>query len=403
MNAFLSEPSARQLKTLVASPALSDRSHVPVESLDFDEAVRTPPHAEDVTGRLEAALTSSLEQGGTEEQTDAREFRQAMTLLLQLTRDTARKLDDDPLAPLTTDDAMALEAVIRADGTRPSLPVHDGAVDPRHPLAGSWSDLLESTRSALSDVVRAVGRVEPEYPTVRDYFGTAWVVDRGAGLALTNLHVVEAMWRRVPHHMERTEQGLRVRAGVFVDFVGEFGGQKRNRFRVVDVIVPPAADGPGFLRLDAAVLRLEPIQGNETDLPPAIGISTGLNGPQGGLSSFCLVGFPGPPRYFGGRHEGVDWTWVHTTLFGHQYGIKRLAPGLTHRPLGSVDGDERQWVFGHDLTTLGGSSGSPVLDWLAPTPSGFGLHFAGATLDSNYAHALGACTAELEALGVRAD
>ena len=76
---------------------------------------------------------------------------------------------------------------------------------------------------------------------------------------------------------------------------------------------------------------------------------------------------------------------------------KRLAPGVTHRPLGSLRGDKRRWVFGHDATTLGGSSGSPALAW---TGTAFGLHFAGRSIDTNCAHAVSAITSELRALGV---
>jgi len=57
-------------------------------------------------------------------------------------------------------------------------------------------------------------------------------------------------------------------------------------------------------------------------------------------------------------------------------------------------------VFGHDPTTLGGSSGSPVFNWLDAAPGSFGLHFAGASVDTNIAHAVAACATELRAIGV---
>src|SRR5262249_30010924 len=124
------------------------------------------------------------------------------------------------------------------------------------------------------------------------------------------------------------------------------------------------------------------------------------DGPSGNLMSQCIVGFPGPPAYTGGWHEGVDWTWINATLFGNRYGVKRLAPGTTHRPLGSLRGDRKPCVFGHDATTLGGSSGSPIFAWLDDAPAAFGLHFAGATVDTNYAHAFAATADGLRAIGV---
>lgn len=399
---FLSESTARQLRTLVALPSLAQNRQVPLESLDITEAAQEPPQVEDVVQRLTSALATP-NGGSPMASANAREYGRALTVLTQKAAETTRKMNEDPRAPLTPSDAMALEAVIRADGTRPTFTIRDGVVDPHHqnhPLTGSWGDLIASTRSTLGAAIRAIGRVEPEHPTARSYFGTAWVVNAGAGSALTNRHVAEAIWKRLPHLVERTARGFRLRGGVYVDFLGEAGNRARNRFRVIEAVFNPTADGPGFTRLDAAVLRLEPAAPDGADLPPEIGISTNLDGPNGNFASFCTVGFPGPPRYFGGIQEGVDWNWVNSTLFGNLYGVKRLAPGLSHRPLGSIEGDTRRWVFGHDITTLGGCSGSPILNWSEAKPKSFGLHFAGSTLDSNYAHALGACAGELDELGV---
>ena len=106
---------------------------------------------------------------------------------------------------------------------------------------------------------------------------------------------------------------------------------------------------------------------------------------DGSLISFCAIGFPGPPEYAIGVHDGVDFGWVHNQLFGGRYGLKRIAPGKVHRAIGTLSDDPRHWTFGHDLTTLGGSSGSPVIAWL-DGGGAFGIHFAGATAESNYAH-----------------
>jgi hypothetical protein len=399
MTAVLPDPSTRHLRSLVAARSVADREGIPVESVDQDEAEVAPPRAGDVTGRVEAALASTLDRVPPDEVGDPREFRRALEVLLRETQRVARKLDDDPGAPLTPTETAVFEAVIRTDGTRPSLLVRGDAVDPQHPLAGDWSGTLAATRDALRGRIRAVGRVEPANATARSFFGTGWVVDAGAGLVLTNLHVLEAMWRRLSHRMEPSGTGFRVLGGAFVDFAGESGSARTNRFRVVEAR-PSGVDGPGFARLDAAVLRIEPTDGGQPDPPAAIPVLADLDGPHGNLASFCVVGFPGPPPYTGGMHEGVDWTWVNMTLFGNRYGVKRLAPGIAHRPLGSLGGDSRGWVFGHDPTTLGGSSGSPILNWLEAAPGGFGLHFAGASVDTNVAHAVVICAEELRAIGV---
>ena len=122
------------------------------------------------------------------------------------------------------------------------------------------------------------------------------------------------------------------------------------------------------------MLRIEPLPDGPQDVPDALTVSADPDGPLGRLASYCIVGYPAQPVYESGTIEGVDWAWVTRTLFGNVYGVKRLAPGMTHRPLGSLPRDKRRWVFGHDATTLGGNSGFPALAW---TDSAFGLHFAG--------------------------
>jgi Trypsin-like peptidase domain len=389
------EETTRRLRGLVAARSVADRERVDLETVDPEEAMNRSPGAADVTGRLESALSPHVRPD--DEVGDPVEYQRALDTLLRATHGAAQKLDADPTAPLTPTDAVALEAVIRTDGSRPTLLVRDGAVDADHPTAGDWSGTLAQTREAMRGPIAAVGRVEPANPSGRNFFGTCWVVDAGAGLALTNRHVVEAIWRRIPFRMQRTERGFRILDGAFVDFVAESGSARTNQFKVVEALVP-SEDGPGYERLDASVLKLEPI--NAGSLPPAVPVHADPDGPAGNLFSFCVVGFPGPPAYSGGIHEGVDWTWVNTTLFGNRYGVKRLAPGTAHRPLGSFDDDPRRWVFGHDPTTLGGNSGSPVLSWLDAEPGGFGLHFAGASVDTNIAHAIVACAEQLRTLGV---
>jgi hypothetical protein len=384
---------ALHLRSLVTRRSLAERQGVDLESVDDAEAGRAGPGAADVTGRVEA----SLERIPADEIGDPRDFRRALEVLLRAADEAARKLDTDAGAPLTPDDVTAFEAVVRADGTRPSLLVRDDAVDPDHPLAGAWAGDIRATQEALRPRIRAVGRIEPANATARSYFGTGWVVDAGNGLVLTNQHVLEAIWGRLSHRMEFAGGRFRIHDGVFIDFAAESGSTRTNRFRVVEA-VPTAADGSGFARLDAAVLRIEPT--GDAEVPAAVPVVADPDGPRGSLDSLCVVGYPGRPPVVSGTQQGVDWDWVNRTLFGARYGVKRLAPGLAHQPLGSLPDDARPWIFGHDLTTLGGNSGSPMLSWLDPDPAGFGLHFAGWTMRTNAAHAVAACASELRGMGV---
>jgi len=382
--------AAERLRRLVTERSWADRAGVTLESVPLEEAA--PPGAAEVTGRVEQAARHLAER----QDVDDRDFRRALDLWLRTTDRAARRLDNNPDAPLPPDEVYALEAVVRADGTRPSLLVRSGVVDPVQPLAAGWTGQLAAAGDRLTRAVAAIGRVEPTHPSGSDFFGTCWVVDDRNGLVLTNRHVLDAMVERLPHAVARTTTGFRVFDGAFVDFAAESGSADVRRYRIVEA-APSQVNGTDFARLDAAVLRIEPLPDGPQDVPDALTVSADPDGPLGRLASYCIVGYPAQPVYASGTIEGVDWAWVTRTLFGNVYGVKRLAPGMTHRPLGSLPGDKRRWVFGHDATTLGGNSGSPALAW---TDSAFGLHFAGRSIDTNCAHAVSAITSELRALGV---
>jgi len=104
-----------RLRRLVTARSRADRAGVTLESVPVEEA--TPPGAADVTGRVEEAARRMAER----EDVDDRDFRRALDLLLRTTDRAARRLDNNPTAPLPPDEVFALEAVVRADGTRPSL------------------------------------------------------------------------------------------------------------------------------------------------------------------------------------------------------------------------------------------------------------------------------------------
>jgi len=214
---------------------------------------------------------------------------------------------------------------------------------------------------------------------------------------MTNVHVVEAFVRRASTLARAGNGSVRVFDGVYIDFVAETQSEAQNRYKVVEA-TPSGIDGDGFARLDIAVLRIEPMEGSEK-IDEAIKVVADLDGAQGNHNSICVIGYPGPPAQTSGTFEGVDWGWVNATLFGQRYGLKRIAPGTVQNPLGFSAQDSRRWIFGHDATTLGGSSGSPIIAWFDGGGS-FGIHFAGTSIETNFAHAAAKCVDALKKLGV---
>ena len=75
-------------------------------------------------------------------------------------------------------------------------------------------------------------------------------------------------------------------------------------------------------------------------------------------------------------------------LIGDKFGVKRFSPGMISAKPGvfAAAGGRADSVFLHDATTLGGSSGSPLMmegsgGWVTA-----GLHFAGQFGTRNFAH-----------------
>jgi Trypsin-like peptidase domain len=380
----LHDPSAAHVRELLARRRAG--------FLESTGAEAGPPPPDDIADRIE----DTLSRIPAEEISDPKEFRQALDTLLRETRRATHTLAS--AGQLSPGELNALEAVVHTDGTRPTLLVRDDSYDPQHPLAGDWAGALTDIHADVGVIAKAVGRIEPVNGTAHSYFGTGWVIDTDGGLILTNLHVLEKIWQTFPDVVVRAGNDFQILDSVYIDFAAEAGRTRTDRFRVVQA-TPSGVNGSGYARLDAAVMRIEPIEENQ-QIPQALAALPDNNGPLGNLDAVYVIGFPGPPAFFGGVNDGVNWRKIYRALFGNLYGVKRFAPGIVHKPLGTLTGDTRRWVFGHDATTLGGSSGSPIVGFVDGKLAAFGLHFAGASEVTNSAHALSAGAEELRAIGV---
>lgn len=358
------------------------------------------PHRDDVLHRFVQTLAALDRRGPTDR---ARQI--AAQPVNRLVEEALAALRARPGAVLPRAQLLGLETVVRADGTRPSLILKHGAVDPDHPLAGDWRETLAATQDEVWNIARATARVQARSGSRNNYFGTGFLFDRDRGFMVTNRHVASAalskaiapVRSRRPHSQIDT---YRLYGDLIqCEFDGELDSGASLRCAVREIFLPPWPYRPDRPTLDVAVLRLEPLGG--ALLPDALRIAARpLFEQPGALTSVCTVGFPATPRHRTGVVGGIDWGYVDKTLFGEQYGVKRLAPGEVHRRIGQGEFG-RYFAFGHDASTLGGSSGSGVFAWLDGTTA-FGLHFFGASADTNLAHGFGAAETSslLEELGI---
>jgi len=357
-----------------------------------------PRHVDEVLQDVETALNTLPK----DEIGDEAEFRKAFGLLFQHAETTLKKaLAPDGPGLLDLDELGSLEALVIADGSRPSFLLRDGQIPPNHPFLGMWKPDFEGRGSIVSRLAERVGRIQPPDGGPANYSGTGTLVDAARGLVLTNYHVVNHARNRLGVAMEGSGPILRVTGDWVIDFAGETGSSTRKRWRINEVRLPNGV-GESFDGIDAAVLRIEPFEAGETSLPaPLIMLSDDADYASGAaVQSLITIGFPGYPDTTAPAGAKVDWNWVIGTLFNNRFGLKRVAPGTIRRAAG-VAVPRAAHVLAHDATTFGGASGSLVFAWKDEAQPAFALHFAGATLTDNYAAALHSVHAALRELGLK--
>lgn len=266
-------------------------------------------------------------------------------------RDAVRKLEAGE--ELTPDEQFTIEAIVIPD-QRPVVNIVDGSYSIDHPL---WQHLStdQTVRSRLASVIGSIGRIElPQHPSL-PYGGTGFVV--GPELVMTNRHVAEIF-----------ASGLGLRDLVFrpglaagIDFERELGDTTSTVLRVqaVEMIHP---------YWDMALLRVDGLAG-QVPLPLSLRDPQDLVG-----DDVVCVGYPA----FDPRNDLA----VQNTVFGGVFNVKRLQPGkLNGRALTQSFG-KRLSVATHDSSTLGGNSGSAIID--VATGHVVALHFSGRYLVANY-------------------
>jgi pimeloyl-ACP methyl ester carboxylesterase len=273
---------------------------------------------------------------------------------LDLATASVRALRDG--APLGAAQLEQLEAIV--------MPYQRPVARVRHdlwePLPGMWSHLDDDpTRARLRPVLRAVGRINvPRIPT-RPYAGTGFLV--GRGLLLTNRHVAHLFCQGL-----RTELRFEpADSGAEIDFVREYDVaiEPSTSFRVVGVrwIHP---------WWDAALVQIE---GDLADRTPLVLQAE----PPGDLAGrdVVVIGYPARDA----RNDLV----VQDRVFQSIYQVKRFQPGRVRGAGRALSGGHEVDVLVHDASTLGGNSGSAVVD--LATGGVLGLHFGGEYLVGNHA------------------
>jgi pimeloyl-ACP methyl ester carboxylesterase/V8-like Glu-specific endopeptidase len=265
--------------------------------------------------------------------------------------DVERRADELIAGHTGRPEAHMVEAIILPD-LRPVIDVVDGTF----PDPGRFFPELAADPAHVKEALPSIGRLNvlgiPGVP----YVGTGFLV--GDGVLMTNRHVAE----------------------IFTSGLG-----KAARLRFLPGITPSVDLKAELGREDAAILRVEKtllihpywdmallqVKGAEKLRL----LSLAVREPAKAAAPVAVVGYPA----FDPRNDRD----VQMNTFRGVFGVKRLQPGYGKGMLETSSYGHTVVAFAHDCSTLGGNSGSCVLE--VATGRVLGLHFGGVYLDSNYA------------------
>lgn len=278
---------------------------------------------------------------------------------------------EGPAATLTAEAQLGIEAIVSV--ARPALMMQDGAFgNPPSP----WDEILAPYGQSIKSTAGSVGRIDvPGLPQL-PYAGTGFLV--AEDVVMTNCHVAMVFSQSESGGGWSFQPGLEVNLDFVEDPDGQraIGGPSRS-MRIDDVIgIHPA--------LDLALLRVTPPEAVDATAKP-LSLMSQDPGSLAGRNLYVL-GYPAPDH----RSDRA----VQRSIFADRYFVKCLQPGAAMAaPPNAIirmepcsTGAEPADVMFHDASTLGGNSGSCVVD--LETNQVIGLHFAGLYMQYNEAVAL---------------
>jgi hypothetical protein len=237
----------------------------------------------------------------------------------------------------TPRELAALELMMRM--MRPAPKYEDGKLeDLSEPEFVDTFKTWDAFRTLLDPLKGSIGRVDTGSGSPA---GTGFLV--GEEVLITNRHVLDVLSRGT--RVLQPGQGT-------ISFQAELHPTTPEAPVPIDGVI--AFDNA----LDIALLRVKPSK----RLPLTIATSTPTVEDQ-----VAAVGHP--------FDDPVNNPLFTRTIFGNSWGVKRVAPGEV-----TANGSS---ILGHDCSTLGGNSGSPLLSMKSAEV--VGLHFGGAFLWRNEA------------------
>ena len=254
------------------------------------------------------------------------------------------------------DESVGLESII-LKRTRPVLAIlnNDPVIKFDDPGDSEiWQARLTKAKPLLDSPIRAVGRIDLQGARL-DWVGTGWLV--AENILVTNRHVAREFATRKGDGYT-FQIGLNGPMSADIDFLQEIDNPAKLIFKLIRPLHIEEEPGP-----DLSFFEVEVTSGN-SKLAKPIDLATEIAATQ----NVATIGYPA----YDSRIPEPD---LMENIFGKTYNKKRLAPGgIT---------EVQPTLLLHTCTTLGGNSGSAVID--LDSGKALGLHFSGSFLATNYA------------------
>lgn len=212
---------------------------------------------------------------------------------------------------------------------------------------------LTAARAALERRLPSVGRIDVRNHRL-DWVGTGWMV--ADDILVTNRHVAVEFATATDGVFAFRQNPGRPAVRPSVDWRREYDRPEESRFRILEVLWMEPDDS-----VDVALLRVEETGENGEATPASVELMTRQELDAVGVGAWvAVVGYPA----YDSRNNAADQQRIFDGVYNH----KRLAPGQ----LTSLVETE---LLHHDATTLGGNSGSLIVD--LASGKAVGLHFGG--------------------------